>query len=162
MRGLSGGMGFGVSLGGIQAWRSPHRIGRRNFEGLRTVSEAVPGALERNSDRADQDFVHSDGPAPVRHSAKWLLEDQRTSLVEAGDRSQGVLSGEAPRRSSNHRRPGRWKACSSSGSRSALWAAYFFLVSRSGPGPGIPLAICIGLPAVVVGIGQLFRYAKEH
>jgi len=45
---------------------------------------------------------------------------------------------------------------------SGIGGAFFYFASRSnGAAAALPLGICIGLPAVVVGIGQLIRYARE-
>lgn len=44
----------------------------------------------------------------------------------------------------------------------ALAASFFYFAPRlSGNAPEIPIAICIGFPAVVIGIGQLMRYSRE-
>lgn len=44
----------------------------------------------------------------------------------------------------------------------AVMAAFFYFGSRSGDGQAaVPLGVCIGFPAVIVGIGQLIRYARE-
>jgi hypothetical protein len=44
----------------------------------------------------------------------------------------------------------------------SLAAAFFYFTSRSnGPQAAVPLSVCIGFPAVVFGIGQLIRYARE-
>lgn len=44
----------------------------------------------------------------------------------------------------------------------AIAAAFFYFTSRSGDGrAAVPLGVCIGFPAVIVGIGQLIRYARE-
>ncbi|MEA3081469.1 MAG: hypothetical protein QOD54_1137 [Sphingomonadales bacterium] len=40
-------------------------------------------------------------------------------------------------------------------------AAFFYFASRTDPRGAVPLAICIGLPAVVLGLGQLIRYARQ-
>jgi hypothetical protein len=43
-----------------------------------------------------------------------------------------------------------------------LVGAFFFFTSRlDGPEAGLPLAICIGFPGVIFGIGQLVRYVRE-
>jgi len=46
---------------------------------------------------------------------------------------------------------------------SGVAGAFFYFASRSGEpaGAGVPLGICIGLPAVVFGIAQLIRYTRE-
>jgi hypothetical protein len=45
---------------------------------------------------------------------------------------------------------------------SGLGGAFFYFVSRlNGTGNGVPLALSVALPAVVVGIGQIVRYARE-
>lgn len=44
---------------------------------------------------------------------------------------------------------------------SGVAAVFVFLTSRSGGGRGgVPLGICIGLPAAILGIGQIIRYAR--
>jgi hypothetical protein len=44
----------------------------------------------------------------------------------------------------------------------SLAAAFFYFTSRSnGPQAAVPLSVCIGFPAVVFGIGQLIRYARD-
>jgi hypothetical protein len=43
-----------------------------------------------------------------------------------------------------------------------IMASFFFFASRStGDEAALPLGMCIGFPAVVVGVGQLVRYARE-
>ena len=43
-----------------------------------------------------------------------------------------------------------------------IMAAFFYFAPRlSGGESGLPLGVCIGFPAVIVGIGQLIRYARE-
>jgi hypothetical protein len=40
--------------------------------------------------------------------------------------------------------------------------AFFTFASRSaGPTGGVPIGVCFGFPAVVFGIGQLVRFARE-
>lgn len=44
----------------------------------------------------------------------------------------------------------------------AVGGAFFLTVSRAaGPAGAIPLAICVGLPAIVFGIAQLVRFARQ-
>src|SRR5439155_25479591 len=44
----------------------------------------------------------------------------------------------------------------------AIAAAFFYFASRSASARvGLPLELCIGFPAVVFGIGQLIRYARQ-
>jgi hypothetical protein len=40
-------------------------------------------------------------------------------------------------------------------------ATFFYIASRTNAGEGLPLGLCIGFPAVVFGIGQLIRYARQ-
>jgi hypothetical protein len=45
---------------------------------------------------------------------------------------------------------------------SGLAGTFFYFGSRSnGPGAALPLGMCFGFPAVVFGIGQVIRYARE-
>jgi hypothetical protein len=46
---------------------------------------------------------------------------------------------------------------------SGVAGAFFYFASRSNESKDpLPLGICVGFPAVVFGIGQLFRYARER
>jgi hypothetical protein len=43
----------------------------------------------------------------------------------------------------------------------AVAATFFYLVSRSGPGEGMPLVLCVVFPGTVFGIVTLVRFLRQ-
>jgi hypothetical protein len=163
MRGLSGGMGFGVSLGGILRLGA-HPTGlavgiSRVFAPFQRPFLVPWSEIQTEPTRTlFTPMVRLRFGNPPSGSLK-ISALAWSKLVTAAKASSPAKLPDVPPITGGQVARGmlfEWVSIS------AVGGLFFFLVSRSGPGPGIPLAICIGLPAVVVGIGQLFRYAKEH
>ena len=164
LRGQSGQMGLGVSMHGIlklRAYSSGLGIGVMRIFGPFQKPLRIPwGEIE--SEPSTSFFL------PM---VKLHLGRPENGRLKITARSWARLVDAVPKSSDQIQMPevSRVSATSFATGMIVQWllmtgviAGFFYFVSRSNGGQtAVPLAVCIAIPAVFVGIGQLSRYARE-
>jgi hypothetical protein len=167
LRGQSGKMGAGVSMGGIlklSAYSSGLGIAVLRIFGPFQKPLRIPWS-EIEAEPSNSFFL------PM---VKLHLGRPENGRLKISARSWARLVGAVPK--SGGTRAFEMPAAAQVSARSfatgmfvqwllitGIMAAFFYFASRrlDGEQTALPLGMCIGFPAVFVGIGQLIRYARE-
>jgi hypothetical protein len=163
--GQSGSMGAGVALSGIlklRAYPSGLGVGIRRIFGPFQKPLKIPWS-EIEAEKSSSFFLPMTKLRLGRPANGTLKISARSwaRLVDAVPQTDGrqvrmPAVERVTRRSTAQAMLMQWLASTS------LAAAFFYFASRSnGSQAELPLSVCIGFPAVVFGIGQLIRYARE-